>query len=697
MQTASADGLHLRVCSELGLYPAPGGARIALPNKSLALLAFLAMEPGVHTRAGLSAMLWAESDESHASMSLRQALSKLREAVGGAAGDALFADRINVQLRPGAGLRCDALDFVSALERATLPSTMVPVHCAFGGLSVDDAPDFGHWADRTRARLVRRATVALQRCVVESGARRDWAQVQRAAEGWLLFAPVNPDAACAAIEAAFMRRNAPRALAIRDEFIGRLGVEGLLDDGVVARIRAVERRYEGAGWRTPARGVAAATLSSHNGNGVPALTRTPFATTLRERDAVWQAISAAFDRVTQSESPEVLVLAGGVGSGRTRLLEDAAAWSKSREATVLSTCDSHQATVMPFSALATLVRETLDVPGLGGVDQGALKVLHALLPELGRRFPHLRGMSTADSMTDATFALRVQEALAQAITSMAEDATVVIVLDDDVWFDRESAGILLALMQRSARLPVLWIMTTADDPAMESTNPMWAEAVRMGERLELPALAASSIVEMCAEFSGMADGWDALADRVHAATHGVPGFVVACLEALRLSHGDDWAAVQMAAVRPPVLPLRQQQYIEAMDDFTRLVLLSLALVAESDHPVPAHRWTALPPLTLDILSHVHGISRLRAAVEGQRLVAACLAEEVTSGFRCVSPVVVEYMLTTGSTLVRDEVRRLLQAFVPQTPVAHSAVPHMAVPHMAVPHMAVPRVAGLPQQ
>ena len=50
----------------------------ALPAKSLALLAFLALEAGPRSREELTALLWGESPDEKASASLRQALSHLR-------------------------------------------------------------------------------------------------------------------------------------------------------------------------------------------------------------------------------------------------------------------------------------------------------------------------------------------------------------------------------------------------------------------------------------------------------------------------------------------------------------------------------------------------------------------------------------------------------------------------------------------
>src|SRR5437763_8450450 len=48
-------------------------------RKVLALLAYLAVELGVHSRDKITALLWSESDEERGKASLRRALAYLRE------------------------------------------------------------------------------------------------------------------------------------------------------------------------------------------------------------------------------------------------------------------------------------------------------------------------------------------------------------------------------------------------------------------------------------------------------------------------------------------------------------------------------------------------------------------------------------------------------------------------------------------
>ena len=70
--------LSLTLCGSVGV-AGHGVAAGAIGAKSLALLAYVALEPGAHTRDELTAMLWGEYPEEKAKASLRQALTHLRE------------------------------------------------------------------------------------------------------------------------------------------------------------------------------------------------------------------------------------------------------------------------------------------------------------------------------------------------------------------------------------------------------------------------------------------------------------------------------------------------------------------------------------------------------------------------------------------------------------------------------------------
>ena len=83
-----------------------GGTIVPQPGaKVLALLTYLVLEQGPHSREELAGLLWGESPEPEARASLRQALKHLRDALG----DILGSDRSVVQLTQP--IRCEVRDF----------------------------------------------------------------------------------------------------------------------------------------------------------------------------------------------------------------------------------------------------------------------------------------------------------------------------------------------------------------------------------------------------------------------------------------------------------------------------------------------------------------------------------------------------------------------------------------------------------
>ena len=84
----------------------------AVPRKAALLLAFLAMTGRPHSRPFLANLLWGESPDASARLSLRTALWSL----GGRLAGCLEAGRHQVALRPGA-FSADALDFTRLAGR----------------------------------------------------------------------------------------------------------------------------------------------------------------------------------------------------------------------------------------------------------------------------------------------------------------------------------------------------------------------------------------------------------------------------------------------------------------------------------------------------------------------------------------------------------------------------------------------------
>src|SRR2546425_12694513 len=71
-------------------------------RKSLAVLVYLALDPGPHSRERLADLLWPEADLVDARASLRTALNYLRQALGPSADSVIMSTRESLGVMRGA-------------------------------------------------------------------------------------------------------------------------------------------------------------------------------------------------------------------------------------------------------------------------------------------------------------------------------------------------------------------------------------------------------------------------------------------------------------------------------------------------------------------------------------------------------------------------------------------------------------------
>src|SRR5580698_4662946 len=118
--------LEIRLLGELGVEF--DGTALTLPTsrQACALLAWLALRPGPHSRSRLAALLWPDVVDASARASLRSALWALRAALGPAAGGYLRTGRDFAELA-GGGLVVDVREF-SRLLAAGCPADAVWLH-----------------------------------------------------------------------------------------------------------------------------------------------------------------------------------------------------------------------------------------------------------------------------------------------------------------------------------------------------------------------------------------------------------------------------------------------------------------------------------------------------------------------------------------------------------------------------------------
>lgn len=130
------------------------GARVQLYSRKVeSLLAYLALFPQEHAREKIAALLWGESSDEQARMSLRRALNDLRKQLGA---DALLTDRETVHLNPDFSLWMDTREFKDECRRMKDENALLSGASSFilHPLSFDLLPDFYEdWLEPPREEL----------------------------------------------------------------------------------------------------------------------------------------------------------------------------------------------------------------------------------------------------------------------------------------------------------------------------------------------------------------------------------------------------------------------------------------------------------------------------------------------------------------------------------------------------------------
>ena len=164
-------------------------------SKPTALLVYLALEPGPHSRESLAALLWGDSIDAAARVSLRQALKQLRCVVG----DAIQSDRSRVELV--GPVECDVHEFREALRQDPTTAAWFDVPRFLCDFSVRNAPAFEEWAAEARQRLMDEYETVLRTLAREALEHSRWREAESWAERWLESDPLSEEATRIAIEA----------------------------------------------------------------------------------------------------------------------------------------------------------------------------------------------------------------------------------------------------------------------------------------------------------------------------------------------------------------------------------------------------------------------------------------------------------------------------------------------------------------
>lgn len=429
-------------------------------RKVLALLVYLLVERGMHSRASLAALLWPETDARRASVTLRGTLSRLRRTLR-PAGDVLLTEPgrvgfdtgcdvdldlewLETEASGGAGqevgssLTADRLTPILELDRGEF----------LAGFSLPDAPEFDNWAAVQRQLCQQRVETIYERLTRLQLAMGSATEAGETAIRWLARAPLN--------ERAYRRLMAAQALAgDRAAAISTYDrCRAILENELAV---SPSRETEDLASRIRAE---AASVSSDRAR-TPSSPSMPF---VGRADAQRQLAGAFRSCIAEGAGACVVIGAGGVG--KTRLLQAFQEWVVLDTPTV-EICQGRAFEMggrLPYEPVIDALRPRLEREDAPEelLEDVWLAELSQLMPELRSRHPDLLPPMTGDPnfMRSRLFA-----AVAALGSALAARQPVIFVLDDMQWADSDTWDMVHYLVRRWAerRAPILLLLSARQE------------------------------------------------------------------------------------------------------------------------------------------------------------------------------------------------------------------------------------------
>jgi DNA-binding SARP family transcriptional activator len=391
-------------------------------RKALALVIYLAVEGGSHSRDKLAALFWPESDRPHGRAMLRYTLTNLRRALSETAGAAhLIVEGDAIGLDIHSGLQID----LHALDGADLTALQQAADLCRGefleGFTLCDAPEFDNWASLQREvcrQKMERVLGGLSQLQAERG------QIIEAIETagrWVSLSPLNEEAhrRLMTLHAAAGNRHA----ALRAYEICRATLDSELRAVPAPETESLAER------------IRLTDASVSRGPHGPAPLPTPgllLESPLVGRTEEFIKLVELY-HTTRLGSAQVVILKGEPGIGKTRLAKEFLAWAAGHGADVLEGRTFETAGRLPFQPFVDALRPRLDRENAPEdlVSDVWLTELGRLLPELRDRYPDLP-VPAGDEIAART---RLFEAIARLGQALAQRSPVVLFVDDVQWAD----------------------------------------------------------------------------------------------------------------------------------------------------------------------------------------------------------------------------------------------------------------------
>jgi DNA-binding SARP family transcriptional activator len=430
-------------------------------RKALALLVFLAVEGGLHTRKALSEAFWPELDARHGRAALRATLLELRrlfersheasagahlriegETLGIAQDGSLLVDLRLVEsaaklaergVAPHGGQARE--DLLEQLEEAAR-LVRGPFLADF---TLRDSQLFDDWSTQHREYWHRRVCQVFDAL---SSLYEQGGEVERAIDivtRWLGFDPLNEEGYRRLMRLRFAQGDRVGALRAFSRCHSVLAEELQVEPEPETVALAKRMRHT-----APLSSIQARPPQASAGPSPSNLLDGPFL----GRSAEFGAMIESYQRARAGQ-PRLVLLEGEAGIGKTRLADEFVRWAQAQGADILVGRALPTGNELAYQPLIDLLRRRLEqAPADLGSPLWLAELAH-LLPELRERFPDL----SVPSSDEALGRNRLFEAIARLLQMWADRRPLVLLLDDIQWADTATLDLLIYLACRLTEQP----------------------------------------------------------------------------------------------------------------------------------------------------------------------------------------------------------------------------------------------------
>lgn len=424
-------------------------------RKTLALLVYLVIEGGSHSREKLAALFWPESDASHSRASLRNTLGYLRTSLKPAV-EPLLIERQSLGYNFESPFDLD-VDIVKAAAQALQPGeaaieTLQAAVDAYrgdflDGFSLGDSPEFDNWASFQREHWHHQIATVFDRLSQEYATGGNLDSAVDSARRWVGIDSFNEFAYQRLIQLHFAAGDRTNALKAYEACRAMLAAEFDAEpapetEALVARVRSEEPRILD---------FPLCDLSRKSAE-------IPFVGRVEEHTAMVTAYHAA-----RQGQLQVVVLIGEPGVGKTRLASEFLRWGVAQGADVIRGRAFETGGQLPYQAVTRALRARLDRENAPEdlLSDVWLAELSRLLPELLDRYPDLPSVTGGGPAART----RLFEVVARLGQALADRKPQIWFFDDLQWADTASLDILhyVAESWRESQLPILLLLSLRAD------------------------------------------------------------------------------------------------------------------------------------------------------------------------------------------------------------------------------------------